>query len=411
MHLISQYKGLPKQVYMICAARIIAGMGAFIFSFSTLLMTGVLGMSDIAAGYMTIVNSVASLIGAVICGRLADMFSRKKVLLGIFALQIAVLILGGFVVYTKASLFCIVMVGFCFSGFIPILAAMITDVTDDSNRKESFSLLFLCINIGYSLGQIIAGQLFYNHTRWIFWGQGLAFIIAFTLVFFFVKDINPEKVKPAEKEVTPRGEISDFFKSVLKDKVLIIFLCAAILAQYCYSQLHYLMPLQLTDLFGLEISSKNVSYVWTINGFCCVALTPLLLSFTKRFSQITNVAIASAFFLIGMGSYAFLRGESTMWIVLAGTPIWTAGEVLLSTGTGVFIADRAKPEHRATYQSLYALATDIGRCAGPVTMGYLLQAIAYADGWFAVCFCAAVAIIILMFGLRCYHKEQAAKLQ
>lgn len=293
MHLISQYKGLPKQVYMICAARIIAGMGAFIFSFSTLLMTGVLGMSDIAAGYMTIVNSVASLIGAVICGRLADMFSRKKVLLGIFALQIAVLILGGFVVYTKASLFCIVMVGFCFSGFIPILAAMITDVTDDSNRKESFSLLFLCINIGYSLGQIIAGQLFYNHTRWIFWGQGLAFIIAFTLVFFFVKDINPEKVKPAEKEVTPRGEISDFFKSVLKDKVLIIFLCAAILAQYCYSQLHYLMPLQLTDLFGLEISSKNVSYVWTINGFCCVALTPLLLSFTKRFSQITNVAIAS----------------------------------------------------------------------------------------------------------------------
>lgn len=420
MHLISQYKGLPKQVYIICCARIITAMGAFIFSFTTLLMTGILGMSEIAAGYMSVASSIASLSGAVICGRLADRYDRKRVLLMIFAVNTVNLFIGGMVVFRKLVLANILIQSFCFSGFIPVLAAMISDVTAETNRKESFSLLYLCINIGYSMGQVIAGQLFYNYTRWIFWGQGLAFLISGAVILFFLKDMPAASdVKHAQaiqktREPHPVYHASStrngsFLKAFLKDHVLIIFLLAIVLVQYSHAQIFYLMPLQLSSLFGLEASSKWNSYMWFTNGVCCIVLTPILLNLTKRFSQVVNVAIAAITYVVGMGGFYFLSSEQNLWIIPVFTVVWTAGEVLVSTGTGVFIADRAAPQYRASYQSLYSLSSDFGRCLGPLTMGYILLVCNYAQGWVVTAAVSLAAVVILLFCYRMYRKEQVTK--
>ena len=64
MKIISQYLGLPKQVYILCIARLVTAMGAFVYSFSSLFMTTVLNMSEVATGYMMVVFAVASMVGA-----------------------------------------------------------------------------------------------------------------------------------------------------------------------------------------------------------------------------------------------------------------------------------------------------------------------------------------------------------
>ena len=413
MNLIAQYRGLPRQVYIICCARIITAMGAFIFSFTTLLMTGILGMSEIAAGYMSVASSLSSLCGAVLCGRLADRFDRKTVLLTIMTVNIVNLFLGGIVVFHRIVLVNILIQSFCFSGFIPVLAAMISDVTTEVNRKESFSLLYLCINIGYSMGQVIAGQLFYNYTRWIFWGQGIAFSLSAGVLFFFLKDMPSIREIQRLQSVQNPSEVSQvneercgFLKAFCRDKVLVIFLLAIILVQYCHSEISYLMPLQLSHLFGLEISAKWNSYLWFTNGVSCILLTPVLLSLTRRQSQIVNVTIAAVTYVIGMGGFYFLRDAGTLWLVFIFTVIWTAGEVLVSTGTGVFIADRAAPQYRARYQSLYSLSSDLGRCMGPLTMGYVLQVFTYAQGWIVTACVSLTAVVILQLCRRYYNLER-----
>lgn len=416
MNLINQYKGLPKQVYIICTARIITAMGSFVFSFTTLLVTGILGMSAIAAAYMNIVFSAASVCGALFFGRLADRHDRKKVLLFIMGLNIINLIVGGFIVYNKAVLVCICMVSFCFSGFIPVLAAMISDITTESNRKESFSLLYLCINIGYSMGQVIAGTLFYNYTRWIFWGQALAFIFGASVIFFCLKglpDLSEIRYARALEVVESDGHknqgMGQFFKVLSLDKVLLIFLAAAVLIQYTHSEIFYLLPLQLTDVAGLEASSKWISYMWFTNGVCCIVMTPILLHLTKGFTQITNLAIAALAYAVGLGGLFFVQKPSAIWMILPFAFIWTAGEVIVNTGTGVFIADRAKPEFRASYQSLYSFAGDFGRCLGPVTMGYLLQVISYGQGWLATSGVSLTAVAILLVCRNLHKKELVEK--
>ena len=411
MHLITQYKGLPRQVYVICTARVITSMGSFIHSFTTLIMTGVLGMSDIAAGYMAVGQALCGLAGAIAGGRLADRFSRKRVQLALMLMEILSLILGGFLVYTKGVLLCMLTVSLCTGAFMPIMSAIIADATGPDTRRESFSLMYLSINMGFAMGQIIAGQLFYSHTRWIFWGQAIFVSISALLIYFRVSDFRPaagSEASSASLQNLQKESTGGFFRSVFQDRVLTIFLAAIILVKFCYAEISYLLPLQMTELSGLETSSKMISYVWTVNAVCCVLYAPILLPLTKRYSQIVNVAAASCLYLIGFGCYGFLRDASAIWIACALVPFWTAGEVLIGTGTGVFVADRAKPEYRASYQSLYSLASDIGRMIGPVAMGYIIQVLTYSDGWHVVSGLCGASVLILIIGEKRFRKEQHA---
>ena len=166
------------------------------------------------------------------------------------------------------------------------------------------------------------------------------------------------------------------------------------------------MPLQLSHIFGLETSAKWNSYLWFTNGVSCILLTPVLLSMTRKKSQIVNVTIAAVTYVIGMGGFYFLKDAGTLRLILIFTVIWTAGEVLVSTGTGVFIADRAAPQYRARYQSLYSLSSDLGRCLGPLTMGYVLQVFTYAQGWIVTACVSLTAVVILQLCRRYYNLER-----
>ena len=63
MKFISQYKGLPRGVYILCSARIITAMGMFIFSFTSLILTSILGFSEVLAGYVLMCSSLCGIAG------------------------------------------------------------------------------------------------------------------------------------------------------------------------------------------------------------------------------------------------------------------------------------------------------------------------------------------------------------
>ena len=383
-------------------------MGAFIFSMNSLLLTTVLGLSEVATGYVLLMISAFDIVGAMIGGKLSDRYGRKKVVLMAMAVETVALVLGGIYVRNLAVIFFEVVIMTCFSMFYPIIGAMVTDKTTEGKRKESFSLLFLCINLGYAMGQVIAGVIFYNYTEWIFWGQGIATVITMVLLILFVKDeYVPEKGEAqkisASFEPSLRGNL---FRRIIKDRPLTLFLIATVFAGYAYVMVSYMMPLQFSDFFGAEISSHWVARLWALNSIFCVVWSPVVLKYTRNRNEFFVVIWAAVLFMIGMGGFAFIKDISLTWLVYVLTPIWTAGEVILTVHNSILLGSRADENYRARYQSLYELTFGSGRMIGPVTMGYFLITHSYSQGWMLV---AAISVIAAAFLYRAYRldvKEQ-----
>ena len=410
MNMIKQYTGLPKQVYIICFARIVTSMGAFIFSMNSLLMTTVLGLSEVATGYIMVMLAVCDIVGALIGGRLSDKYGRKKVILLAMSIETVALILGGIYVRNLIVIFFEAVVMTCFSMFFPVIGALITDKTQEGKREESFSLLFLCINVGYSLGQVIAGAIFYNYTEWIFWGQGIATVITMIIFAIFVRDdYVPEPAGhiaevPAKNEEA-RGTGKNLVYMIIRDHPLVLFLIASVFFGYAYTQVSYMMPLQYAGYFGAEIGSKWVARLWTVNAVFCIVWSPVVLKLTKNKNEFLVIMWTGILFMIGMGSFCFIKDISLAWLVYVLTPIWTAGEVIMSVHNSILLGSRAEEQYRARFQSLYEFTHGAGRMIGPVTMGYFLVSHTYNQGWILVAVLCIIASLILFAAYRIDTKK------
>ena len=79
MGALSQFKGLPKQVYYLSAIRVIMALGSLVFPFLSLMMTSYLGFNEFQSGCVMIFVSAGNIVGSFGGGQLGDMYGRKKV--------------------------------------------------------------------------------------------------------------------------------------------------------------------------------------------------------------------------------------------------------------------------------------------------------------------------------------------
>ena len=81
MTFIEQYKGLDRQIYLLAVVRCVNSMGQmFVFPFTSLLLTQVLGFSAVKAGYFMLLTSVVNATSHAVGGKLADRMSRRKII-------------------------------------------------------------------------------------------------------------------------------------------------------------------------------------------------------------------------------------------------------------------------------------------------------------------------------------------
>ncbi len=412
MNAIKQYAGLPGQIYLLCVVRVITCMGMFIYPFLAMLLKSRLGFSELQIGQVMLLIAGANIGGSLLSGRLSDRLGRKRVYQWSLLLGVATLIAGGLVCESLAVIPCVIIVYFCVSMTMPAVAAMITDWSEPSNRSECFSLMYLSTNIGFSVGPFIAGFLFYDHTPWIFWGQAVSFGATAVMAAFFIHDSAPggpgtqavsrapeaqEKAGDAGPEGPLKAGEAGLFRLVLRSPLLTCFvICLAVLS-ICYIQIDFLLPLQVGDIFGEELGSRYFGMISAANGVVCVVATPFLVSLTKRRNQLLSIALAGLLYMVGFGGYALARSLPAFIALVA---VWTSGEILISTGSGVYIAEHSPETHRARFQSLYEFSRGVGKAFGPTAFGYYLIYGSIRSAWVLVggiCLAASAALMIMAF--------------
>jgi len=389
---VSIYKGLPRPVYVLFIATIVNGIGIFVYPFLVLLLTQHLNYSNAWTGVFMSVAALTYLPGSFIGGKLADIIGRKKVMVVGQLLASTMFMVCGFLGPSRwVPLF--ILLNLTFDGATdPARSALMTDVTTPENRQASFSLNYLGHNLGFALGPVIAGFLFYRAPNWLFFGNAIAGAISIIFVAGMVSESKPDQAAIEATYATDSLEKA-FSGGLLKalfsrPKLLLLALCITFFS-FAYSQSLFALPLYTTQLYGKagatlygSMMSLNAIVVVVSNAFIVVAL--------KKFHPLRNIAWAGILYAIGFACMGLV--QAPFWLYLL-TIVFTLGEVIDATNTHYYIANNTPITHRARFSAILPVIMGLGHGIAPLIGGLISSRYGLSILWLLVGITALIGTI------------------
>ena len=388
----SLYAGLDKSIYTLFTVRIINRFGDFVQMLLVLILTVKLGMSGHEAGFFITFTIIATMVGQLTAGVVADKLARKYVLVFCeLMLSASYLLCALFIESAFMSLVpFLILLGSPFRGAThPITNSMVADFSSEADRGRSFSLLYLGTNIGVALGPMAAAFLYARSLPLLFAGSSMMLLFSTILLWIKIPLLKSELFSNA----SPKLE-KGFVFALLKNKILFLFLVFFALYNFMYAQNTFALPLQFTEVFGVVLGAGNFGFLMTINAVTVLFFTPILTHLTHRKSQLQNMYLAMIFYVVGYGMYAFCSHFS---MFLLATFIWTLGEILMATNANVFLNAYAPPRYRARFNALTNIAAGFGNALAPTVGGLLLVRGDYGVLW------SLMAFLCLVLGIGYFY--------
>ena len=355
-------------------------------------------MSETETGLIITMIGVFSVAGTIVGGKITDHGSRKKILLLSQTLSAITVGFCGFIPDHPMLPYVLIAFNFFNGAVRPVNTAMLTDLTTPENRAQSFSLLYLGINIGVSIGPLAAGFLFNNYRQWIFWGDSITTILSVVLILFLVPDLHQSQIKAhTEGE---EHESDPLHKALLKRPVLLIYSVLALISSFVYSQHSFSLPLILNDI----LKDKGATFfgiIMSVNAVSVLIITPLLTASLHKRKPLINMAAGQLCYAIGFGMLFFAFQNYALFIL--STIIWTLGEILNAINSGVFVANHTPINYRGRFGAFFGTAKTIGHTLTPLISGLILESTGLRFIWI-VTFVIGVILFLSFRGLEIFDR-------
>ncbi|MDF2881219.1 MAG: major facilitator superfamily protein [Clostridiaceae bacterium] len=390
--------------------RIINALGAFVGPFLTMFLSNKIGLSNDIIGIFIMLNSFSTVPGSLIGGKISDTFGRKNVLVIFQGLAAICYLPCAFLGKSIAIPYFLILSSFFNSIAQPAYGAMIADLTNTKNRNSAYSLLYLGNNLGFSIGPMIAGFLYIHYIKLMFIGNTIAVLISIFIIYIFIRETKPQEEN--EKETVneyEKAEKGSLIKALLDRPLLLYFAFLSMIYSFVYAQYPFCIPLQIENLFSKANYSVIYGKIMATNGITVILLTTIITKLTRKLSAIQNIALAGVFYGFGFGMMYFI---SSYQMFIVSTIIWTIGEILHTTNSGVYIANHTPMSHRGRFNAVIPLITGAGFSVGPAIMGIYIKNRRVIDAW-PIVFAMAVAASILFYRLYIIEnkKEKLLKKQ
>lgn len=398
---------LPAPIWVIFSVQIVNRMGDFVAPFITLLFTRKIGLPESTVGALVTATALTGMIGNLAAGKFCDHFGRKKILAS--ALFSVAVLNGacGFMEPGMTTAFVLVAAGFFQGAVRPTVAAMLADLAPAEQRRQAWSLNYLGINIGASIGPMMAGFLFERNLPWLFWGDALSTFAAIGLLLVFIPETKPdaERVRRSLDGAGPaseRAEEGSALRAFFRRPVLVGY-CAIILASnFIYAQTHFGLPLYTQRVFG-EDGAKTFGLLISCNGLTVLLCTNLALRLTRSVPPLMGMALGSAFYALGFAGYVFAL---PLPVLFATTVLWTFGEILAVTNGGAWVASRTPMNFRGRFQSIQHLITGTGSMLSPLLGGFIVEAAGVSFLWAVI---AALSLLCALAFRSLHVADKAAE--
>jgi MFS family permease len=398
----NMYSGLPRSIYVLFIVRIINAMGNFVYPFLTMYLTEKMGYSARQAGAFFMMSAICSGVGAIVGGKISDHFGRKKLLITFLGMTAISFVPCAFL--TKSILIPIfIIIAGTFNGAAqPVQSAMVTDLTNKENRKSAFSLLYLGVNIGFAIGPILAGFMYRSHTRWIFFGNTISISISLILLILYVQESLPCKLEMEESKLDygdEAAEAGNVLDALRKRPTLMMYLCTKFIIQFIYTSIGFALPLQMIRLFGNSQGPPKFGVLMSMNAIVVVAFTIPITKLTGHVKPIINVAIATVLYAVGFGMLGFV---TPFYLFMLAAFVYTVGEILEATNSGVYIANHCPMSHRGRFNAFINIVSMAGTAVAPYIFGNIIDYYGFRVLWI-ICFILGILTSLFLLWLRTYE--------
>ncbi|MFC9695085.1 MFS transporter [Kribbella sp. NPDC056951] len=368
--LIAPWRGLPRTVWVLVAARAVNRIGAFSLSFLAIVLTVEFGASLSRTGLVVALFGLATIPSRLLGGFLADRIGRRRtIVLGLTGCAVAQLWIAASTTLWSA-MFAAIVLGLAFEIYEPPSQATIADVTEPADRPAAYGLLGSAMAVAGVLAGLLAAAVSHWDLRWLFVADAITCLACAVLVALALPtDVRRERV--------PTGGVA-----VWRDHRLLWLLASGTVFATIYMQLIVGVPLTLLE-HGLPASGTGIILAVS-------AVTMILAQRLLRVQLDDFQAMRVGYLLLAAGLIVCAFATS-LPIFLLATALWSVGETFLLTRYLTQAAGLAPDDGRAQYLAVFGLCWGVATTVAPLIVTRLLETVG-PEGLWLVNAAAAIAL-------------------
>lgn len=253
MNLISQYKGLRKENYVLCFGRFVTAMGAMVRPMLTMILSQKLGMNAVQVAWITALMGILTIPANLIGGKMADRFNKKMNIVYLDMISVISYIICGLIPLTTKSIVLMFIASTCQNMENPSYNSLTADITLSKDRERGYSLQYLTANLGGVMASAVAGFMFRNYLWLAFLLSGISIGTSSVMIYFFVQNITPEKEESDGNAIYQAERHGESLLTILKEnRLVLLFILITSGYTALYQMYNYLFPMDLIRLHAVR---------------------------------------------------------------------------------------------------------------------------------------------------------------
>jgi MFS family permease len=361
------YREYPRPFWTLVAITFIDRIGgALLYPFFALYITVKFDVGMTQVGVLFAIFSVSSFFGQFIGGALADRMGRKRIMIfSLIATSFSSVLMG--LVSSLSTFYVLALfVGILTEAGGPARQAMVADLLPEKKRAQGYGIMRVAFNLSVTIGPALGGLLVRNSYLFLFIADAVISSISAILVWVAMPETKPEAAPNAEVETM----VTTFqgYGTVLRDRMFMLFLSAAILVGFVYMNMNTTLGVYLRDHHGIDEAGYGL--LLSLNAAMVVFLQFPITRRIEKYTPMLMMALGAALYAIGFGMYGFV--SSAAMFVLAMV-ILTIGEMVISPVAQALVATFAPEDKRGRYMAIFGFSFGIPYAIGPYFAGLILD--------------------------------------
>lgn len=367
---------------MLFLATLLLNAGAaFMWPLTTIYMNKMLHKSLTTAGMTLLVMSMMMMVGNYVGGRLFDRWSPYKTgLLGAGMSLIAMIVL----IFAHGwPMFAILLVIVGFGDGISLTVANSFGATiKNHTTRQVFNALYIALNVGVVIGTLLVGYLLALGVTVVFTVTTACYVALFLIMLTEFRVATPVIAKSDRKP----------YKLAAPNLRQIWILCGMVFTIYAsYSLWESVLSVHMTNL---HIAFHDYSLLWTLNGLMIVIGQPIM---NRLFAHRSLPGQIAGGTLLFASSFFLLTFASQYWAFVVIMIVLTIGEMIGFPGLPAWVDTLSLDAPKGQFQGMYNIAISMGRAAGPLFGGLMIDSFSY-QALFITVTIAMVVMVALTIG-------------